>query len=202
MGLLSASTSISRFRVREDIRPDYKEHYPLQIRRYSFRELDENSMEERSMGWVNLMDILDNKFFGEEFFKENIITLSMRIDARKVPPKALKHYCMQAEAEQKARLNKNFLAKAERKEIKERIYLKLLKRVIPQTSVHDMMWNIKKREVIFSSLNKSICEEFAGLFKKTFELSLIALFPYTMAEAHLTGDQLAVLGNTQPYSFY
>lgn len=202
MGLLSASTSISRFRVREKLKPDHREHYPLQIKRYGFRELAEDSMEERSIGWVNLLDVLDSRFIGEEYFKENFITLSLRLDVRKVPPQALKQYCMQAEAEQKSRLGKNFLAKAHRQEIKERIHSQLLKRVIPRTSVYDMMWNLEKREVIFSSLNNALCGEFAEVFKKTFDLSLIALFPYTIAEAHLTGDQLAVLENTQPWSFY
>ena len=202
MGLLSASASISRFSVKGAPKPDYRQHYPLQIRRHGFRELDENSASERSLGWVNLLDVLDNKFIGEEFFKDNFITFSLRIDVRKVPPQALKYYCMRAEAEQKARLNKQFLAKAERQEIRERIYFQLLKRVIPRTSIYDMIWNLETKEVLFSSLNNTLCGEFAELFKKTFDLSLIALFPYTIAQMQLTEQQLALVEQTQPYSFY
>ncbi len=202
MGLLSSSVSISRFYIKGEMPSDYKEQYPLQIRRHSFRELDEDSAEERSAGWVNLMDMLDNKFIGEEFFKENFITMSLRIDVRKVPQKALKYYCIKAENEQKARLNKEYLAKAARQEIKERIYFQLLKRVIPQGNVYDMIWNLNQHTVIFSSQSNPVCEEFSKLFKNTFGLSLIALFPYTIAARHMTESQLTQVEQTQPYSFY
>ncbi len=202
MGLLSSSVSISRFSIKGALPSDYLEQYPLQIRRHGFRELDENSAEDRSVGWVNLLDVLDNEFIGEEFFKENFITLSLRIDVRKVPQKALKYYCMLAENEQKARLNKEYLAKAARQEIRERVYFQLLKRVIPQCNVYDMMWNLNQKTVVFSSQSNPVCEEFSKRFKETFGLSLIALFPYTLAEKHLSENQLSQVEQTQPYSFY
>jgi recombination associated protein RdgC len=201
MSLLSNSASISRFLVKDDLPSNYKDHYPLQIRRYSFRELDENSVEERSMGWVNLWDVLDSEFMGEEFFQDNFITLSLRVDVRKVPANALKYYRLRAEAEQKSRLNKKFLSKSEREEIKELVYFQLLKRAIPRTSVYDAVWNLNTREVLFSSLNNSLCGEFIELFKKTFELSLIALFPFTIAQKHFSEAQLVTLDRIQPVNF-
>jgi DNA recombination-dependent growth factor C len=202
MGLLSSSTSISRFRIKGEVPPDYKERYPLQIRRYSFRYLDEGSIDERSVGWVSMQDVWDNKFKAEEFFKDSLIALSLRVDVRKPPPSALKYYCQQAEADEKARLNKKFLSKTERKQIRERVYLQLLKRAIPRTSAYDMIWNLKTGRVLFSSLNNNLCGEFAELFKKTFGISLIPLFPYTIAQNQLTEEQLKLVDQTRPYSFY
>jgi DNA recombination-dependent growth factor C len=201
MGLLSASASISRFRVKGEPKPDYREHYPLQIRRYGFRELDENSAEERSVGWVNMWDVLDSQFVGEGFFRDNFIALSLRIDVRKVPANALKYYRLKAETEQRTRLNKKFLSKAEREEIRERVNFQLLQRAIPRTAVYDMIWNLETQTVLFSSLNNTLCAEFAELFKKTFDLGLIALFPYTIANKYLTEEQFTCLDQIQPCSF-
>jgi len=201
MGLLSSSSSISRFRIEGEIQSTFKQDYPLQIRRYSFRELDEASETERSIGWVNIMDVLDNKFIGEEFFKDNFIALSLRIDVRRVPSNALKYYVKRAEADQKARLDKKFLSRTERQEIKERLYYQLLTRAIPRTSVYDMIWNLERQEVLFSAQNDALCGEFAELFGKTFDLTLVALFPYTIAQKHLSERQLALVEEIQPCNF-
>ncbi len=201
MGLLTGSASITRYRVSGSPPSDYRKDYPLQISRYSFRELNEASIDEKSFGWVNIMDLLDNQFIGEEFFKDHYITLSLRMDVRKVPANALKCHRLQAEAELKEKLDKKFLSKGEREEIKERIHLQLLKRAIPQANVYDMIWNVQTGKVLFYSNNKNICEEFTKIFNETFGLSLIALFPYTIAEEKLSKGELESLNQITACSF-
>ena len=90
MGFISHSSSFTRFKVMEELPADYKDLFSNEIRRYAFREIEENSDIERSSGWVNIMDILDNQFMAEEFLKNEYLTFSLRIDTRRIPSHILK----------------------------------------------------------------------------------------------------------------
>lgn len=180
---------------------DYRKSYPDKISRWVFRELEETSPDERSLGWVNIFNFLDSKIVGQEYFLDNYIALTLRIDSRKVPSKALKHFCLKAEAEEKTLQNKQFLSKLRKKEIREREYLKLLKRVIPASNTCDMIWDTESRTVWFASTSDKVCADFTDLFKKTFGLNLSALFPYTMAQKNLSLDLFREVDILQPTDF-
>ncbi len=131
MGLISGSGSLTRYWVDSSLSANFMEELPKRIARYTFRNLEENSFEERSVGWVNIMDILDNRFTAMEYLKEPFIAMSLRIDKRKVPQTALKQYCLEAEEKIKELEKVEFLPKIIRKEIKEDARNRLLKRAIP-----------------------------------------------------------------------
>ena len=97
MGLIEGTGSFARFSIDGTVPQDYMEVFPQRIARNAFRDLDENSLEERSVGWVNIMDLLDAGFPGMEYLKEPYLAMSWRVDTRKVPKKALKRYCREAE---------------------------------------------------------------------------------------------------------
>lgn len=98
MGLINASGSFTRYLVEGTLPDDYPEEFPKRIARYAFRYLDDSSEAERSVGWVNILDIFDSSFQGREYFKEPYFALSWRVDQRTVPSKALKQYCKEAES--------------------------------------------------------------------------------------------------------
>ena len=201
MGLISSSATFTRYQIKEQVPSNYKEQYAKEIRRYAFREIDENTDDERSSGWVNIMNILDNEFPGEEFFKSGFIALSLRIDSRRIPSHILKHYCQKAEKDKKAAMGKDFLSKADRQDIREMVTFQLLKRVIPNSRSFDMIWDIKNRQIFFSSVNDAICTEFCELFKKTFNLNLVLLFPYNIAQCALQDEQKILLEQVTPANF-
>ncbi len=201
MGLISNSTSFTRYKIKKQLPLDYREKYAQEIRRYAFREIDEDTDDERSFGWVNIMNILDNEFHGEEFFKGEYIAVGFRIDTRKVPSHVLRHYCYKTEQERKAALGKDFLSKAERHDIKEMVYAKLLKRAIPNSRTFDMIWDIKGGQLLFSSLNESICNEFLDLLKKTFDQIPEQLFPFIIAQDSLPDSQQTQLENVSSTNF-
>jgi DNA recombination-dependent growth factor C len=188
MGLIHGSSSFTRFVVNGNPPEDYAEAFPERILSYAFRELDENSQEERSEGWVNIMDMFDNQFLGREYFKDPYIALSWRMDVRTVPDKALRQYCRQAEEEIKRSEELEFLPKGRREEIKEAVRIRLLKRAIPRSKVYDMIWDLNSGLVIFGSVNNRLCDDFAAFFLKTFDLSLMSIFPYTLAGQALERD--------------
>ncbi len=181
MGLISGSGSFTRYWLDGDLPKNYMEEFPEKIARYTFRTLDENSYDERSIGWVNILDVLDNSFKAMEFIKEPFLAMSFREDKRKVPQTALMQYCRKAEEKIKELEQVDFLPKATRKDIKEDAKNQLLKRAIPVTKTYDMIWNLNSGIVIFGGINNKLCDEFAEFFYKTFNLHLQPVFPYALA---------------------
>lgn len=201
MGFISSSSSFTRYWVKDQLPVDYRQRYAEEIRRYAFREIEEESDLERSLGWVNIMNVMDNEFFGEEFFKGEFIALSLRIDTRRVPAQVIKNFCRKAEEEIKSEQGKDFLSKAQRQDIRDMVRMQLLKRAIPNTRSFDMIWDIVGSQLFFSSTNEGVCLEFLELYKKTFGLGLEQLFPYSMARSILADGQKALLEQVLPVSF-
>lgn len=200
MGLISGSSSFTRFVVNGKLPETYAEDFPENIERFAFRKLDESSEEERSAGWVNIMDPLDNEFLGREYFKEPYLALSYRIDVRGVPGKALRQFSAETENEIKREEGLDYLPKGRRLEIREGVRIKLLKRAIPRTNTYDMVWDLTAGTVILGAVNNKLCDEFAEYFAKTFGLGLTTVFPFSLASEVLEkeGKDPQILENLGP----
>ena len=185
MSLISGSGSFTRYVVEGELEQNFLGTLSERISPYLFRNLDESSLEGRSMGWVNIMDMFDNRFSGLEFLKEPYIAMTLRIDERKVPPTALKQHCLEAENRIKETENLDFLSRTRRSEIKEAVQMRLLKRAIPVARTYDMIWNYSTGFVLFGGINNKLCDEFAKLFLQTFDFQLQAVCPYTLGSRFL-----------------
>jgi len=188
MGLMHGSAGFTRYMAEKTLPQNFKETLSENVARYAFRGLDEKSIDERSTGWVNIMDMFDNRFAGIEFLKEPYIAVSLRIDERKIPPTALKQYCREAEEKIKKEENLEFLPKSRRADIKEAVRLRLLKRAIPVARIYDMVWNYTTGLVVFGCTGTRICDEFAERFLHTFNLQLQAICPYTLGDLYLVTE--------------
>ncbi|MDQ1334931.1 MAG: hypothetical protein QG552_1881 [Thermodesulfobacteriota bacterium] len=185
MGLMHGSAGFTRYMAERTLPQNFKEGLSENIARYAFRDLDDKSIDERSAGWVNILDMFDNRFAGIEFLKEPYIAMSLRLDERKIPPMALKQYCREAEKTIKEEEHLEFLPKSRRADIKESVRLRLLKRAIPVARTYDMIWNTATGLVVFGSTSARVCDEFMERFLRTFNLQLQAICPYTLGELHL-----------------
>lgn len=185
MGLLRGSAGFSRYFVNGTPPEDYPDAYVDNIIRYSFRGFDEHSDQDRSTGWVNIMNIFDTAFEQKQFHMYPYLSLSFRADSRKVPSSALKQHCLEAEHRIMVMENLEYLPKEKRREIKEITQSQLMKRAIPRTNTYDMIWNIQTTMLIFGSTANKMCDEFAELFFKTFGLNLAPVFPYSLAGVNL-----------------
>lgn len=203
MGLIHGSASLTRYMAEASLPQDFMAGLSEGIARYAFKDLDEQSMDERSAGWVNIMDMFDNHFTGIEFIKEPYIALSLRIDERKIPPTALKQHCMEAETRIREEEHLEFLPKSRRADIKEAVRLRLLKRAIPVARVYDMIWNMVTGLVVFGCTSARICDEFMVRFLQTFHLQLDAICPYTLGTLALGKDaaSLSLLDGLAPSRF-
>jgi DNA recombination-dependent growth factor C len=177
---MQSSWGFSRYLVAGDLPEDYEEAFRESIQRYAFKNLDEGSAEERSVGWVAVHDMFQNRAEAMGFLKHPYIALSMRIDTKRVPAKALLRYTREAEAAVKAEEGLEYLPRARRLEIKDAVNLRLIKRAIPDSKLYDMVWNLDTGVVMFGSAGARLGDEFATLFSKTFGLMLTPLFPYSL----------------------
>lgn len=180
MGFMKGAVSFSRFVVDGGIPPNYKEDFPGRIRRFGFRELDEHSDQERSVGWVEMMDPLDSEFQGEGFFKEGYMALGLRVDTRVVPAKVLRQHSLLAQREAAKREGLKFLTKERREEITEQVRWTLLRRTIPKSFSYEVVWNLKAGSILLASVQPAVCDLFAQHFQKTFGLKAVPLHPYEM----------------------
>lgn len=185
MGLIKGSCSLTRFIVEDPVPVDYLESFPGFIERYSFRNLDEISSAEKSIGWVNIMDMFDTSISKMHYLKEPYLAMSWRIDTRNVPSKALQQYSLEAERKIMGLEELEFLPKGKRKEIKEMTRLGLLKRAIPVSKTYDMIWNLDKGVVIFGGSSDKLCDEFSSFFYKCFNLRLSSIYPWLTASRFL-----------------
>ncbi len=203
MGLISGSGSFTRYLVEGALPENFLESLSEKIARHSFRNLDEKSIAERSAGWVNIMDMFNTRFAGLEFLKEPYVTMSLRVDEKKLPSTALKQYCLEAEEKIKTAENLEYLPKTRRLDIKEGVRLFLLKRAIPVSSVYDMIWNYNTGLVIFGCTTNKLCDEFMEFFLRTFNIQLQTIYPYSLAARFLEkeGASRDILDGLSPSNF-
>ena len=190
MGLIRGTGNFTRYFVNNNPDQNDPDVFLERITRYSFQKLDENSEEERSTGWVNIMDVFNADFEDKAFFMHPYIALSWRVDVRKVPRDALKQHCQEAENEIKKSEELEQLPKNKRKELRDFIWHQLLKRSIPRIHTYDMIWNLDTSILFFGSTNNKLCDEFAESFSRTFDIGLSPLFPYSMAYHYLEKDRI------------
>lgn len=150
------------------------------IKNFAFKELSEDSIQDKSSGWVDIMNPLNTDFKDTTYKKNNFIALSIRTDTKKVPAQALKSEYYKVLQKRQSE-SKDKISYEERKEIKEAVREKLLKKVLPSTKINDMIWDTNTGEILFFSTNESANITFLNLFKETFGINLKLISPHVIA---------------------
>jgi len=187
MGLLSSSASFVRYAVEGELPENFWEFAAERIAAFSFRDIDD-SYEERSVGWVSVLNMFDSAFEYASYAAGDTIVLTLRIDERKISSAALKKFAAKEEERIKKERQVPKLARNHRVEIKENMKLMLTKRAVPIPAVYDLSWNLSEGTVFFFSTNKKAQEVVEEYFKETFGLHLILQIPYLTA-GHLVDEQ-------------
>jgi DNA recombination-dependent growth factor C len=188
MGILSGSVSFVRYQVEGEIADNFWEFADEKIRLYSFHDIDD-TFEEKSIGWVSVMNMFDHEFTQAPFSVGDYIILTMRIDERKVPNAVLKKFCLKEEERIKKERQLPKLNRAQQMEIKENVHLMLLKKSIPVPATYDLCWNLSEGSLTFYSTNKKAQETLEDFFKNTFDMRLVLQIPYLTAEQLLDQDE-------------
>ena len=200
MGFVSGSASFVRFGVEGELPTNTMEFLADRIASFSFRDIDDN-MDEYSIGWVSVVNMFDAGFRYASFLNGDYVTLTLRLDERKVSPAILRKFVQKEEERIKAEKQIPQVSRTLKAEIKQRVQTELIRKAIPIPSVFDLCWNLSESTVLFFSTNKKIHAVLEDFFKDCFGLLLVQQIPYVTAEHLLTAEQAERLGHVTPEIF-
>ena len=179
MTLIKGSFGLTRYRVLDapaDINPEFLAE---RLRRTAFLDID-HTVEEESLGWVEILDHLSSNFDPLTFHFGPVAAMGLRLDRRKVPAKVLNRYLALAEAEASAQKD-GPLSSEERRKLKNRVRHDLLARTPVTTDVFEVCWFLKEEEVWLVGSGTQARERFEDQWRRTFNLGLTMKIPYLLA---------------------
>jgi DNA recombination-dependent growth factor C len=182
MGLYTGSASYMRYKVEGELSGNLKENVLARLNECSFKELDQLSGRDTSIGWVSVENMASAFFDDLHFAKDPYVAVSLRIDTRRIAPLTLKAALLREEMHYKKQTNKERLSRKEKEMLKEQVKNSLMKKALPVPVLYDMCWNTATGILLFFSTNKKANTQFMDFFMSTFELPLTPLFPYELAQ--------------------
>ena len=202
MGLFSSSVSITRFKVQGKLEEPVLETLVAGLKKNAIREIDEDAAD-KVVGWTSFENPYQPDFEGASFSIGTHWVFSLRIDKKKIPLKVVQKMCAQETAKKLAETGREFLSRNEKKLLRENVINTLSLRIPATPNIYDLIWNYEDASVYFFSNLKEANEEVETLFAKSFKLTLIRLFPYTMADlnAGLGDADRDVVGKLTPSRF-
>jgi len=202
MSILSSSVSITRYKVHGKLTAPIIDNISDGLKRNTISEID-NQISDKAVGWTSFDKPFKPDFDGSSFVYGNYFVFALRIDKKNIAAKVLKkHYTIEAD-KRMAENGRTFLSKNEKRLVKEHVISALSLRIPATPNIYDLVWNYETSELWFFSNLKAANEELEDLFSKSFNLSLIRLFPYTAAElsSNLSDSQLDELQKLSPTQF-
>ena len=181
MRLLSSSVSITSYSVKGEIKEPLIKTITEGLKRYSIKDID-NAPMNKTAGWT----CFDNPYLPDFETSSCIIgsyfVFSLRIDKKNVPSKIIKKYYTLEVAKKLAESGRENLSRNEKTDIKEIVSNALSLRIPATPNIYDIIWNYEESSLWFFSNQKAANEDIETLFSKSFGLTIIRLFPYTMAD--------------------
>jgi len=202
MGLLSNSASITRYKVQGEISEPVIATIAKALDEHSIKDID-NEDTEKISGWTSFENPYRPNFEHSSFNIGTYLVFSLRIDQKKVPGRIIKKHFFLEMNRKLAESGRDYLSKNEKKDIKEHVISVLTARMPATPNVYDIIWHYEEGMLWFFSTLKSANEELETLFNTAFNLKLINLFPYTMADLliDLTGPERDQLNKLNPTNF-
>lgn len=202
MGILSSTTSITRYRVEGKLAEPFLTHLRKGLNTHAITDID-GELEDKSIGWTNFEKPFAPEFDDASFMLGTHLIFSLRIDKKSIPPKVLKKHYLRELDRRLAEAPNHYFSREEKKEIKDHISRKLILRIPATPSIYDLIWNSEEASLWFFSTQKAANEALETLFKHSFHLPLIRIFPYTLADllSGLSDSQRDSLNMISPTSF-
>ncbi len=202
MGLLSASSTITRYKVRGKLPDPETEAAAKGLSGRVIAEI-EGEAEARAVGWTSFGSPFAPDFSGSNFSVGPWWVFCLRVDKKSVPGKLVNKHVALLAARRLAATGRAHLSREEKKEVRAEVMEALLRRVPAVPSVYDVLWNYGDEEVWLFSSQKSAAEDLETLFHESFGLLLVPMVPFTRAElaAGLSSRELERLSAVTPCSF-
>ncbi|MBF0227351.1 MAG: recombination-associated protein RdgC [Desulfobacterales bacterium] len=190
MSILSSSVSITRYRVDGQIEESVVDVVEEGLRKNSITHGEEEPSD-KIVGWTTFEKPFSPNFDRSSFVIGSYFIFSLRIDKKTIPSKIFKKEYSIEVAKQLEESGREFLARNEKKAIREQVTNVLSLRIPSTPYIYDVLWIYEESLLWFFSTQQSANEELETLFLKSFKLHLIKLFPYTIA------DRIVSLSDTE-----
>jgi hypothetical protein len=190
MSLLSASVSITRYRVEGKLEAPVLETAAAALKKNAISEIDDQVSEKLS-GWTSFEKPYQTDFTGSNFVFGAYLVFALRIDRKSIPAKLIHKHFMIESARRLADSGRQYLSRNEKQTLKGQVVDALYLKVPAVPHVYDIIWNYEESVLWFFSNLRAANEELETLFIRSFGMSLIRMFPYTAAQ--LSSD----LSNTE-----
>lgn len=200
MALLKGSASFVRFSVDGELPENPLDFIADRVVAFSFKDIDD-TYDEYSIGWVSILNMFDSQFQYASYAAGDYITLTLRVDERKVSSAILKKIVQKEE--ERVRIEKELpkLSRSMKVEIKDRIRTELMRKAIPIPTTFELCWSLSNSTIIFFSTNKKAQALLEDYFKESFGLLIKQQIPYITAEHLLGEEQIAALERISPDVF-
>jgi len=173
--------SITRYQVTGQIDGSVHETVYQGLKKHAIPKIEDDSSE-ATVGWTSVETPYAPDFEGYSFVFGTHMVFALRIDKKSIPPKLIqKHYALYV-AKRLADTGRHYLSGNEKKSIKDHVVNTLVHRIPAAPNVYDVVWENDTASLWFFSNLKAANEALETLFIKSFNLQLIRLFPYTMAD--------------------
>lgn len=181
MGLLSSTVSITRYRVEGKLKKPVLKTMAECLKEYAIREI-EDDVSDKTIGWTSFDKPFNPDFGDSSFVIGTHFVFSLRVDKKSLPTSVVKKHCAMEIARRLAETKRPYLSRDEKRMVKEHV-INVLSRRIPSTpNVYDLIWHYEDSSLWFFSTLKSANEELEALFFRSFQIPIIRLFPYTLAD--------------------
>ena len=202
MSLLSASVSITRYRVEGKLKTPVIETVAAALKKNAISEIDDHPAEKVS-GWTSFEKPYQPDFSGSNFVYAAYLVFALRIDKKTIPAKLIQKHFIIESARRLAESGKQYLSRNEKQIIKDHVVEALYLKVPAVPHVYDVIWNYEESVLWFFSNLKAANEELETLFLRSFNLTLIRMFPYTAAQlsSDLSDTEKDILLKLAPTSF-
>ena len=202
MGIFSSSVSVTRYKVEGKLGSPVLETVANGLKKNAIADIDDN-ISEKAVGWTSFHKPYHPGFYGSSFVYGNHLVFSLRIDKKSIPAKVLKKHLMIESDRLLAKTGREFLSRSEKQLLKNQITDRLSLRIPATPNLYDVIWSYEESSLWFFSNLKAANEDLETLFRHSFDLTLIRLFPYTTADLvlDLTDSERDILGNLSPTVF-
>ncbi len=191
MPFTTGSLTCVIYRVVEELPDDFHQKAKLAVQRYAFRPINAERGEDRSGGWVNPLNVLESKVDLTAQLFSDYLYLGLRVDKKSPNTALLKARVAATMVERLKDGKRKRLSNEERKAIQAEQRNLLLRDTSPNTTVHEMLWNVEGGWLFFSAHSPAANNEFLDIFADTFGLELLAMLPYTYGETFSESEGLS-----------
>jgi recombination associated protein RdgC len=202
MSLLSSSVSITCYTVSGELQKPVLDTIYNGLIRHTIKSIDDDPAE-KTVGWTSFKNPYFPDFEGSSFVIGSYLVFSLRLDKKSIPANVIRKQVAVETVKQLKRSGRNYLSANEKKTIKDHVTATLGRRIPATPHMYDLIWNLEESRLWFFSNLKAANEALETLFLKSFNLTLIHLFPYTTADLvlGLSGPDRDRLAQLEPTKF-